>query len=906
MALGKARPPKSAMGWRQAQDASRAQVVASGFDPESVMVPGDGPTPCKVMFIGMRPGKDEPWCRPEPRPFIGMAGQEFDRYLGYAGLRRDQVYVTNLVKNYRAGDKEPEEWEVVRDEDTLQSEISMVLPEILVPLGAFCTKRFLGDWSTMEVVSGIPHRTSHPFTVFPIYHPAAGLHNQDIMPHLVSGFRRLGQHLAGGLPIQEDEFPRPLYTEVEDAGQMWWHSQSPIAIDTEGWRHDPICLTYSRFPGEGRLIPQGSDLLREFSRRLAIRDGVGERAGLGDGGLLVLLHNSLHDLSVLDGLGVTIPEGRFIDTMVLAYLLCLEPQGLKSLAYRHAGMEMQSYEEVVGPASRRKALEYVQELDQYEWGNAEPYITMETVKGSPDRIAKTHRPHSLTRRISRILSDYSRNPEGTDIRERWSHMAADNPMLVQRAQDLCGDMPDATLRDVDPKVMLEYACRDADATLRVFPKLMDQVCEMNLLDVMRLDHDIIPMVDRMQRVGMPVVPEYFSDNLAPRMRQEMEEIQHDIQRQTGWWVNPDSGDQCAEFLFTHTGGMRLPWSKLTDSGRRPKCDDKVLEGLIASTKNPVVKLITDYRERSKIVSSFCGPIVRLSGQDGRIRCNLRITRVSSGRLAANTPNLLAIPVRTKLGLEVRRGFVAGPGRVIASNDLDQIEMREMAHQSQDPVMLDIFRKGNVDIHTQTASMMYGKQLEDVLTVERYSAKRIGFGIITGITEVGLKDQMDMAGAVGWTKDRCAEAIREYLRVYSRVGAFMEDCRAEARRYGFVRDRWGRIRYLPGVHSKIGRVRADAERQSHSFKISASAQGVMKRWMKLVWDEVWRPWHVSGAGAAYFEPLLQIHDDLLVECEEAAWHCIGEEMRRLLPMADPTFTVPLKSKSKSGRTWADLE
>jgi DNA polymerase-1 len=159
-------------------------------------------------------------------------------------------------------------------------------------------------------------------------------------------------------------------------------------------------------------------------------------------------------------------------------------------------------------------------------------------------------------------------------------------------------------------------------------------------------------------------------------------------------------------------------------------------------------------------------------------------------------------------------------------------MREMAHQSEDQFMCEVLNDPKRDIHSETASLMFGVPVGNVdKQRHRYPAKRVGFGVITGITGAGLLDQMKLAGAVDWTEDRCDEIIEEWFRIYPGVRTYMEACRTEARRYGFVRDRWGRRRYLPAIHSPIRHVREEAERQSHSFKISASAQGIMKLGMK---------------------------------------------------------------------------
>jgi len=254
-----------------------------------------------------------------------------------------------------------------------------------------------------------------------------------------------------------------------------------------------------------------------------------------------------------------------------------------------------------------------------------------------------------------------------------------------------------------------------------------------------------------------------------------------------------------------------------------------------------------------------------------------------------------------MGKLLRSGFVAGPGKVYGSWDLNQIEMREMAHQSGDPVLCARF-VNDEDVHAATAADYLGKDIRDVTFTERYAFKRVGFGVITGITEIGLAEQMALAGAEGWDEARCRDAIAGYFGIYKRVKQFMEDCRAEARRYGYVRDRWGRIRYLPGVHSDLKWIRAEAERQSHSFKISASAQGVLKMAMAAIWA-----WWENDKLLGRVDPLLQIHDEILTENDDDKQFkgYLDEGMNYFL-CNTTKLRVPIKSKGSYGRDWGSLK
>jgi DNA polymerase-1 len=460
-------------------------------------------------------------------------------------------------------------------------------------------------------------------------------------------------------------------------------------------------------------------------------------------------------------------------------------------------------------------------------------------------------------------------------------------------------MPVATLNDVPPDEAVAYAARDADATLRIYPKLWDRIVAMGLEGCYRMDMAVIPVVERMQATGMAVDVGHF-ERLGHELLHHMDVIRGDISVMTGFDINPGSGDQTAMLLAALNLFSDRP--KMTMGGSRESTNDKVLESLRLA--HPVIPLILDWREMAKLRNSFCLTLPGAVDGDGRIRCNLRITRVSSGRLSATGPNLLAIPVRTPLGRRIREGFVAPPDCVLGDWDLDQIEMRQLAHESEDPTLCALFNRGE-DIHRQTGAYVFGKNPQDVTTEERYAAKRIGFGVITGITEVGLAEQMALAGATGWPEDRCKEVIDEWFGVYPGARSYLEACRAEARRNGYVRDMWGRIRYLPGVHSEIPRIREEALRQSHSFKISAGAQGTLKRAMAVIWRDMRALW--PEIKAFRLEPLLQVHDELLFELTDDKF--LREYWDALVVdrLCNTTkYRVPIKAKGGYAANWGALE
>lgn len=926
-------------GWPNALSVSQIHRIA-----------GEGPLPSPIMIVGHRPGKDEERLN---RVFVGATGQELDEYLERAHIARANCYLTNLVKDFREGHPDPCKAEITRDEALFLAEIRQCQPSVIVALGAITSRYLLGDDLDIEAVHGIPHEVGadvlglatndyETVLVLPCYHPAAGLYNTDQMAHIQNDIDQIGRVLSGQSRPRVDTFPDPQYAELVDldlAG-MYQFVGDWLAIDTEGWRDNPWSLQASSRPGEGWVIRPGNRSLLTFQAivQAKIAESVRVRRPT------IILHNSMHDLEVLRHLGIDLPSGSFTDTMIMAYLLQLEPQGLKALAFRHAGMRMLDYDELTREASERLAREYLELANVLDWGPAEEFLILERKK-KKDKITGCtidlgmqpiiKKPWPLNKRIARILSDSAKDdPETgkvTNLRKRWHNIVEDNPQVQDKVESGIGPMPVATLDDVDYDRAIRYAGRDSDATLRIHPTLQHKIDDLGLGRVLGIDLAIVPMIERMQYVGMPAEPKRF-EVLGVKCDRIMEEQRTAIKQLTGADINPDSGDQVAALLYDQLGieatkftkGRKQPGTELRL--KRGSTNDKVLEAL--RYQHPVIPHITDYREASKIKSSFVNPLPRYLERDGRIHPTIRITRVVSGRISCTHPNLTAMPVRSEFGKEVRSCFVAQPGHILGSWDLDQIEMREMASQSKDAGLLDIFHDPKKDVHAETAAQIFGLHIneradnrkERYLDVDalrhRYPAKRVGFGVITGITEIGLKAQMDLAGAtknglpldkggILWTKDECKELIDGYMKVRPGVERYLTACRWEAKRRGYVRDRWGRMRYLPGVFSNKYWVREEAERQSHSHKISASAQGVIKVAMARIWEWVL----TMQADGHYIEPLIQIHDELVFELDDDPqfmkdWNDIM--LAVLTDQKKAELDVPVQAKGGYAHDWGQLK
>jgi len=904
-----------------------------------MIVPGCGPKPARLMIIGERPGD---WEAKTGVPFHPRAavGKELTRYLHQIlRLDRDEVYLTNLVPEY-LGEKEVTSEDVRKWESLLQSELDEVQPEFIMTLGRFATRWFLGNVN-LEEVYALPHQWNGSVVV-PTY---LRLYDSDLQPLIWYSFEQCRRVMAGETePFDRTRSkPSSFCYEEYTLPDVINFPDLPIATDTEGIPGNPWGLSVSRGHDSAYVIRKSN---------IAAAAKLAERH--------LILHNSLYDIAILRELGI---EGfSFDDTMVMAFLLCLEPQGLKELAYRYRGIRRQSYMEVIGPASNDLARDWLETVAEWDYGPAPEELVFEGdhvrirkpwslnrrldgilgvwdgeifIIGPKDRQAFTDKKRKLEKmgvRVGKINDDHTgwvdcvvtklagkklephtleyrwemkRRPAAEDIRQRWETLCEDMPEATDAVMDNVGTMPEANLDAVNLKTAIEYSAGDADDTYTIYPILKKRIEEMGLEEAYKLDISVIPMIDRMIHVGFKADGEYFQQlgaELAREMEKDLDEIEHLI----GIRINPNSPLQVASLLFDR---LKLPVQQYTET-HQPSTADEVIEALRLLSDHPVLPLISDYRELSKMKGTYADKLWRWLGSDGRIHPRLRITRVPSGRLACSEPNLMAIPIRSqrilggqRLGKRIRDGFIAKPGCVLGSWDLDQIEMRVLAHRSNDPTLTTVFLNGE-DIHQKTASLVFSLPMEQVIkgSWQRDSAKSVGFGIVYGISAQGLQLQLKLRG-INRTEEECQDMIDAYLvRAYPKVRSLMEDKKAEARRYGYVRSMLGRIRYLPGIHSSNNKLRSEAERVSLNHDIQTSAQEIEKLGMAGIWQRVLPALWSEGW---YCEPILQVHDELLIECDEKVAPVVDVMIRNELEEA-VKLVVPIGAKGTIARTWGALK
>lgn len=392
---------------------------------------------------------------------------------------------------------------------------------------------------------------------------------------------------------------------------------------------------------------------------------------------------------------------------------------------------------------------------------------------------------------------------------------------------------------------------------------------------------LMTVLAEMETVGAGLDPEQlraFGDGLDLEIGRLTREIYEDA----GSEFNINSPAQLGTVLFETLG---LPAAKKTKTGYSTSAD--ILENL--RPHHPIIGKILDYRQLSKLKSTYVEGLLKLvDPRDGRLHTHFQQTVTATGRLSSTEPNLQNIPVRTERGREMRRMFVAkSREHVLVDADYSQIELRVLAHISGDEAMIEAFRSGQ-DVHALTASKVYGVPLEEVTAQMRSSCKAVNFGIVYGISDFSL------AQDIGVTKKEAAAFIASYLETYPGVKRYMDEIKASAKESGYVETLFGRRRYLPELKSRQFNVRSFGERVAMNTPIQGTAADIIKIAMVRVRNRL----REEGLESRL---ILQVHDELILESPLAeagrAEQLLREEMEAAFSMQ-----VPLVAEAHSGYDW----
>ena len=397
----------------------------------------------------------------------------------------------------------------------------------------------------------------------------------------------------------------------------------------------------------------------------------------------------------------------------------------------------------------------------------------------------------------------------------------------------------------------------------------------------QVDLPLCPVLAEMEHAGMLVDRQALAE-YGRLLSQGIDQSQEAIYALAGGPFNINSTKQLGELLFER---LQLPPLKKTKTGYSTNAE--VLEKLRG--QHPVIDLVLEYRQLTKLKSTYVDGLSKVIAPDGRIHTSFQNTVTATGRLSSVEPNLQNIPVRTPLGAELRKMFVSGPGQVLVDADYSQIELRLLAHMADDPVMIRAFRTGE-DIHTITASQVFGVSPEAVTAEMRRRAKAVNFGIVYGISAFSLSQD------IGVTVAEAKEYMDRYFEKYAGVHRYMTQVVEQARADGYVSTLLGRRRWLPELKSSNFNTRSFGERVALNMPIQGTAADIIKLAMIRVRDRL-RAEGLKG------RLVLQVHDELIVECpeeeSEAVQALLRQEMEGVMELS-----VPLVADTAAGRRWAD--
>ncbi|HPD43155.1 MAG TPA: DNA polymerase I [Dysgonamonadaceae bacterium] len=441
------------------------------------------------------------------------------------------------------------------------------------------------------------------------------------------------------------------------------------------------------------------------------------------------------------------------------------------------------------------------------------------------------------------------------------------------------------MRDIDPKIVCDYAAEDADITLKLKNVLEKKIHENNLDKLLyEIECPLTYVLADMEWTGVRLDLKALEE-LSKQLTEELSAIEHEIVQMAGIDFNVNSPKQIGEILFDRMKIVEKP--KKTKTGQY-STNEEELEKLRG--KHPIIDKILEQRGIKKLLSTYIDAFPQLiNPRSGKIHTSFNQTVAATGRLSSTNPNLQNIPVRDERGKEMRKVFIPDEGCVFASSDYSQIELRIMAHLSADKNMVEAFMHDQ-DIHAATASKIYHVPIEEVTADMRRKAKTANFGIIYGITPFGLSERLSIS------RSEAKQLIDEYFETFPDVKRYMDESIATARTKGYVETIFGRKRYLPDINSRNANVRGFAERNAINAPIQGSAADIIKVAMIKIHNRFAKEKLKS-------KMILQVHDELdfnVVEDElDAVRKIVVEEMEHACKLI-----VPLKTDFGYGKNWLE--
>jgi DNA polymerase I len=505
---------------------------------------------------------------------------------------------------------------------------------------------------------------------------------------------------------------------------------------------------------------------------------------------------------------------------------------------------------------------------------------------------------ALADRVKSVLEDAAVPKTVHDLKSALHHFGEQgialagvkhDPMLYSYLLDptySSHSLPEVALRRFNLKLSGNLA-EAADVTGRLASALRKEVDDQGLTSVYEeIDAPLVPVLARMEDAGVKIDPAVLGE-MSVKLLREADAKARDIYERCGVEFNINSPKQLGDVLFNK---LALPMPVKYGKGKKISTAVDVLEGLAADHEVP--RLVLEYRQLTKLKSTYVDALPALiRSQSGRVHTTFGQTGTATGRLSSTNPNLQNIPIRTELGREIRAAFIAEPGHVLLAADYSQIELRLLAHLSKDKLLVEAFRRGD-DIHTLTASQVFGVPPLMVTPDHRRQAKVVNFGIVYGLSAFGLSQNL------GIEPSEARKFIDAYFEKYAGVRAFIDATLEQTRRDQRVKTLFGRIRPIPDINSKNATQRGFAERTAVNTPLQGAAADLIKLAMIRIDEEIRKRGLKSRM-------TLQVHDELVFEVPENELDAMKPLVREHMEKAY-SLEVPLLVEIGVGPNWRDME
>jgi uracil-DNA glycosylase family 4 len=902
------------------------------------IVPPFGPVSSpSLMVVGEAPGRNEAEHSP-PRPLVGKSGQLLERFLNRSNLSLRGARLSNVIQEYTEGNPDPTPEQIEYWTPKLVSDIHTCRPKVILALGRFATRWFLGERADLETCYGMPYspgtydwtrknRAPSRAIIIPCHHTAGTFYSDPeraartmgMIGYAIDKTAYILSLLSRGIQPETvcdpfrgcEEYVDLTGREMEDI--LLHHRFERIAIDTEGTPSSPWSWQASISPGQSYILRVSQ---ADFSRGSQALQRV-----VDSNRVEIITHDAatpvgcMYETMMLRAMGceltpTTKRSPPTFNTMYALYVLN-EVKSLKASSERYLGKEMVDYSDTIASALDPEQLDYlfrVTSLPLSLLPQPDPYKLK-----LGDLTEKTKKPKSLQSLCEGIIRDWEKgrldkdgNP--TNFLKRWTNMSS-VPGLKEEAERTLGyPFPVPSFDTIPLDKAIFYAGGDSDATLRLRDTLPVELERLGISSLMSHASQWLPLVELMQRTGMEASRSSLLA-LVERAEREGDEYTRRLAEIYGEPINPRSRQQVASLLRRQ--GIRSP--KRTKAG-----DASTAKKAIEQFRydNESIEVMFSARERYHTRDSFglpllaCMPSIeqeparKTTQEPSRdiftVHSTFNPVSVASRRLASTDPNLLNVPP------EARHSFMCEPPRVYMSWDYGQIEIFVAWFVSQDPTLGEIVRNPKLSMHTETAAYIFGVPVSSVTPEQKKAGKITNFQVMYGGNGHSVWLKLCGDGITAFSEADCKGFVDGFFRKYSGIKRKKDEVanlvynhpRAEMRTLG------GMGKRFPGIWSEDRETRDAAAREAFSLLVQGTAQEMIQCSLCYLYPRVLSLAEETGEDIRLH---LDLHDELVASASDYMWPAMNEMVRdAMLNHSGLDIGIPLKCDGRAGQTWGELK